>query len=149
MAKEEYETPLIDAYNRLHRDPLREDGSWFSRFLPEGIQLEELGEAVEQELIAVFSQAEKDAEQQFVGLVEERFKGLLEAQKEVDFEEYMPQKPEPMNWEDLPEEHQKELAKILNECQASQFNKRTIRKRFRTYIEKAELIALSKGGETS
>ncbi len=141
MAKEEYETPLIDAYNRLHRDPLREDGSWFSRFLPEGVELEELGEAVEQELIGVFSQAEKEAEEQFIGLVEERFKELLEAQKEVDYDEFMPQKPEPVSWEKLPEEHQKELAKILNECQASQFNKRTIRKRFRSYLEKAELLA--------
>ncbi|SVC75358.1 uncharacterized protein METZ01_LOCUS328212, partial [marine metagenome] len=27
MAKEEYETPLIDAYNRTHLDVLHEDGA--------------------------------------------------------------------------------------------------------------------------
>ncbi len=149
MAKEEYETPLIDAYNRLHRDPLREDGSWFSRFLPEGVELEELGEAVEQELINVYSRTEKETETYFADLVQERFKGLLEAQKEVDYNEYMPQKPEPVEWGAIPEEHQKELAKIFSECQAAQFNKRTIRKRFRSYLEKSAYLESPDPGETT
>lgn len=141
MAKEEYETPLIDAYNRLHRDPLREDGRWFSSFLPEGVALEELGEAMEKELIAIYAEAEREAERQFATMVEQKFKEALEARKEVDYNEYMPQKPEPVEWDNLPAEHQTELTKIFGECQASQFNKRTIRKRFRTYLEQAELLA--------
>ena len=32
MAKEEYETPLIDVYNRTHMDALHEDGSWYHHF---------------------------------------------------------------------------------------------------------------------
>ena len=51
MAKEEYETPLIDDYNRTHMDALHEDGSWYHRYLPEGVFLEDLGQIIEEELI--------------------------------------------------------------------------------------------------
>ena len=51
MAKEEYETPLIDVYNRTHMDALHEDGSWYHRYLPEGVFLEDLGQIIEEELI--------------------------------------------------------------------------------------------------
>ena len=44
MAKEEYETPLIDVYNRTHMDALHEDGGWYHRFLPDGVFLEDLGQ---------------------------------------------------------------------------------------------------------
>ena len=47
MAKEEYETPLIDVYNRTHMDALHEDGSWYHRYLPEGVFLEDLGQIID------------------------------------------------------------------------------------------------------
>ena len=50
MAKEEYETPLIDVYNRTHMDALHEDGSWYHGYLPEGVFLEDLGQIIEEEL---------------------------------------------------------------------------------------------------
>ncbi len=56
MAKEEYETPLIDAYNRTHLDVLHEDGTWYHRYLPQGVFLEDLGPVVEEELIQTYNQ---------------------------------------------------------------------------------------------
>ena len=61
MAKEEYETPLIDVYNRTHMDALHEDGAWYHRFLPEGVFLEDLGQIIEEELIKAYNEVEKEA----------------------------------------------------------------------------------------
>ena len=58
MAKEEYETPLIDVYNRTHMDALHEDGSWYHGYLPEGGFLEDLGQIIEEELIKVYNEVE-------------------------------------------------------------------------------------------
>ena len=60
MAKEEYETPLIDVYNRSHMDALHEDGGWYHRFLPDGVFLEDLGQIIEEELIKAYNQAETE-----------------------------------------------------------------------------------------
>ena len=73
MAKEEYETPLIDVYNRTHMDALHEDGGWYHRFLPEGVFLEDLGQIVEEELIKAYSEVEREADKFFEDKVKERF----------------------------------------------------------------------------
>ena len=73
MAKEEYETPLIDVYNRTHMDALHEDGSWYHRFLPDGVFLEDLGQIVEEELIKAYSEVEREADKYFEDKVKERF----------------------------------------------------------------------------
>ena len=65
MAKEEYETPLIDVYNRTHMDALHEDGSWYHRYLPEGVFLEDLGQIIEEELIKAYNEVEREADEFF------------------------------------------------------------------------------------
>ena len=62
MAKEEYETPLIDVYNRTHMDALHEDGGWYHRFLPDGVFLEDLGQIIEEELIKAYNEAERESD---------------------------------------------------------------------------------------
>ena len=73
MAKEEYETPLIDVYNRTHMDALHEDGSWYHQYLPEGVFLEDLGQIIEEELIKAYNEVEREADAFFEKQIRERF----------------------------------------------------------------------------
>ena len=80
MAKEEYETPLIDVYNRTHMDALHEDGGWYHRFLPDGVFLEDLGQIIEEELINAYNEAERESDEFFEARVKELFADIFDNQ---------------------------------------------------------------------
>ena len=92
MAKEEYETPLIDVYNRTHMDALHEDGAWYHRFLPEGVFLEDLGQIVEEELVKAYNEVEREADEFFETRVKERFEKIFAQANPKDLRGLLPKK---------------------------------------------------------
>ena len=133
MAKEEYETPLIDVYNRTHMDALHEDGSWYHRFLPEGVFLEDLGQIVEEELIKAYSEVEREADKFFEDKVKERFAEIFAQANPKDLRGLLPKKP-PVAWAELPVEIQREIQVMHDSAQGDKITERTLKKRVRQYL---------------
>ena len=133
MAKEEYETPLIDVYNRTHMDALHEDGSWYHRFLPEGVFLEDLGQIVEEELIKAYSEVEREADKFFKDKVKERFAEIFAQANPKDLRGLLPKKP-PVAWAELPVEIQREIQVMHDSAQGEKITERTLKKRVRQYL---------------
>ena len=133
MAKEEYETPLIDVYNRTHMDALHEDGSWYHRFLPEGVFLEDLGQIVEEELIKAYSEVEREADKFFEDKVKERVAEIFAQANPKDLRRLLPKKP-PVAWAELPVEIQREIQVMHDSAQGEKITERTLKKRVRQYL---------------
>ena len=133
MAKEEYETPLIDVYNRTHMDALHEDGSWYHRFLPDGVFLEDLGQIVEEELIKAYNEVEKEADEFFDSRVKERFEEIFAQANPKDLRGLLPKKP-PVAWAELPVEIQREIQVMHDNSKAEKVTERTLKKRVRQYL---------------
>ncbi len=133
MAKEEYETPLIDVYNRTHMDALHEDGSWYHRFLPEGVFLEDLGQIVEEELIKAYSEVEREADKFFEDKVKERFAEIFAQANPKYLRGLLPKKP-PVAWAELPVEIQREIQVMHDSAQGEKITERTLKKRVRQYL---------------
>ena len=133
MAKEEYETPLIDVYNRTHMDALHEDGAWYHRFLPDGVFLEDLGQIVEEELIKAYNEVEREADEFFDSRVKERFEEIFAQANPKDLRGLLPKKP-PVAWAELPVEIQREIQVMHDNSQAEKVTERTLKKRVRQYL---------------
>tara|TARA_B110000263_G_scaffold77776_1_gene67859 strand:+ start:61 stop:486 length:426 start_codon:yes stop_codon:yes gene_type:complete len=133
MAKEEYETPLIDVYNRTHMDALHEDGAWYHRFLPDGVFLEDLGQIVEEELIKAYNEVEREADKFFDGRVKERFEEIFAQANPKDLRGLLPKKP-PVAWAELPVEIQREIQIMHDSSQTEGVTERTLKKRVRQYL---------------
>jgi len=133
MAKEEYETPLIDVYNRTHMDALHEDGAWYHRYLPEGVFLEDLGQIIEEELIKVYNEVEIDADKFFESKVKERFKEIFAQANPKDLRGLLPKKP-PLTWAELPVEVQREIQVMYDNAHSEKVTERTLKKRVRQYL---------------
>ena len=133
MAKEEYETPLIDVYNRTHMDALHEDGAWYHRFLPEGVFLEDLGQIIEEELIKAYNEVEKEADDFFDSRVKERFEEIFAQANPKDLRGLLPKKPA-VAWAELPVEIQREIQVMHDNSQAEKVTERTLKKRVRQYL---------------
>jgi hypothetical protein len=133
MAKEEYETPLIDVYNRTHMDALHEDGAWYHRFLPDGVFLEDLGQIVEEELIKAYNEVEKEADKFFDDRVKERFEEIFAQANPKDLRGLLPKKP-PVAWAELPIEIQREIQIMHDSSQTEGITERTLKKRVRQYL---------------
>ncbi len=133
MAKEEYETPLIDVYNRTHMDALHEDGAWYHRFLPDGVFLEDLGQIVEEELIKAYNEVEREADEFFDGRVKERFEEIFAQANPKDLRGLLPKKP-PVAWAELPVEIQREIQIMHDSSQTEGITERTLKKRVRQYL---------------
>ena len=133
MAKEEYETPLIDVYNRTHMDALHEDGSWYHRFLPDGVFLEDLGQIVEEELIKAYSEVEREADKYFEDKVKERFAEIFAQANPRDLRGLLPKKP-PVAWAELPVEIQREILVMHDSAEGEKITERTLKKRVRQYL---------------
>jgi|TARA_B110000263_G_scaffold237927_1_gene238680 hypothetical protein len=139
MAKEEYETPLIDVYNRTHMDALHEDGSWYHRFLPDGVFLEDLGQIVEEELIKAYGDVEREADKFFEDKVKERFAEIFAQANPKDLRELLPKKP-PVAWAELPVEIQREIQIMHDSAEGEKITERTLKKRVRQYLVDQFLI---------
>lgn len=133
MAKEEYETPLIDVYNRTHMDALHEDGAWYHRFLPDGVFLEDLGQIVEEELIKAYNEVEREADKFFDNRVKERFEEIFAQANPKDLRGLLPKKP-PVAWAELPVEIQREIQIMHDSSQSEGVTERTLKKRVRQYL---------------
>ena len=133
MAKEEYETPLIDVYNRTHMDALHEDGAWYHRFLPDGVFLEDLGQIVEEELIKAYNETEREADKFFDNRVKERFEEIFAQANPKDLRGLLPKKP-PIAWAELPVEIQREIQIMHDSSQTEGVTERTLKKRVRQYL---------------
>ncbi len=133
MAKEEYETPLIDVYNRTHMDALHEDGAWYHRFLPDGVFLEDLGQIVEEELIKAYNEVEREADKFFDNRVKERFEEIFAQANPKDLRGLLPKKP-PVAWAELPIEIQREIQIMHDSSQTEGITERTLKKRVRQYL---------------
>ena len=133
MAKEEYETPLIDVYNRTHMDALHEDGSWYHRFLPDGVFLEDLGQIVEEELIKAYSEVEREADKYFEDKVKERFAEIFAQANPRDLRGLLPKK-HPVAWAELPVEIQREIQVMHDSAEGEKITERTLKKRVRQYL---------------
>ena len=133
MAKEEYETPLIDVYNRTHMDALHEDGAWYHRFLPDGVFLEDLGQIVEEELIKAYNETEREADKFFDNRVKERFEEIFAQANPKDLRGLLPKKP-PVAWAELPVEIQREIQIMHDSSQTEGVTERTLKKRVRQYL---------------
>ena len=133
MAKEEYETPLIDVYNRTHMDALHEDGAWYHRFLPDGVFLEDLGQIVEEELIKAYNEVEKEADDFFDSRVKERFEEIFAQANPKDLRGLLPKKP-PVAWAELPVEIQREIQIMHDNSHVEKVTERTLKKRVRQYL---------------
>ena len=133
MAKEEYETPLIDVYNRTHMDALHEDGAWYHRFLPDGVFLEDLGQIIEEELIKAYNEVEREADKFFDDRVKERFEEIFAQANPKDLRGLLPKKP-PVAWAELPVEIQREIQIMHDSSQTEGITERTLKKRVRQYL---------------
>ena len=133
MAKEEYETPLIDVYNRTHMDALHEDGAWYHRFLPDGVFLEDLGQIVEEELIKAYNEVEREADKFFDNRVKERFEEIFAQANPKDLRGLLPKKP-PVAWAELPVEIQREIQIMHDFSQTEGITERKLKKRVRQYL---------------
>jgi len=133
MAKEEYETPLIDVYNRTHMDALHEDGGWYHRFLPDGVFLEDLGQIIEEELIKAYSEVEREADKYFEDKVKERFAEIFAQANPRDLRGLLPKKP-PVAWAELPVEIQREIQVMHDSAEGEKITERTLKKRVRQYL---------------
>ena len=133
MAKEEYETPLIDVYNRTHMDALHEDGAWYHRFLPDGVFLEDLGQIVEEKLIKAYNEVEREADKFFDNRVKERFEEIFAQANPKDLRGLLPKKP-PVAWAELPVEIQREIQIMHDFSQTEGITERTLKKRVRQYL---------------
>jgi hypothetical protein len=133
MAKEEYETPLIDVYNRTHMDALHEDGAWYHRFLPDGVFLEDLGQIVEEKLIKAYNEVEREADKFFDNRVKERFEEIFAQANPKDLRGLLPKKP-PVAWAELPIEIQREIQIMHDSSQTEGITERTLKKRVRQYL---------------
>ena len=133
MAKEEYETPLIDVYNRTHMDALHEDGAWYHRFLPDGVFLEDLGQIVEEELIKAYNEVEREADEFFDSRVKERFEEIFAQANPKDLRGLLPKKPL-VAWAELPVEIQREIQIMHDSSQTEGITERTLKKRVRQYL---------------
>ena len=133
MAKEEYETPLIDVYNRTHMDALHEDGAWYHRFLPDGVFLEDLGQIVEEELIKAYNEVEREADKFFDNRVKERFEEIFAQANPKDLRGLLPKKPL-VAWAELPVEIQREIQIMHDSSQTEGITERTLKKRVRQYL---------------
>ena len=133
MAKEEYETPIIDVYNRTHMDALHEDGAWYHRFLPDGVFLEDLGQIVEEELIKAYNEVEREADKFFDSRVKERFEEIFAQANPKDLRGLLPKKP-PIAWAELPVEIQREIQIMHDSSQTEGVTERTLKKRVRQYL---------------
>ena len=140
MAREEYETPLIDAYNRVHQDALSEDGSWFHRFLPPGVFIEKLDEELEEKLIAIYHECELKAEGFFEELVKKEMDGIFQEVTPVDLRTVMPKKPVPVQWATLGIDEQKEIQRIYDEAKEDGVSDPTLKKRVRKYLVDAYIL---------
>ena len=139
MAKEEYETPLIDAYNRTHLDVLHEDGGWYHRYLPQGVFLEDLGPVIEEELVRTYNECEQEAETYFEQNVREKFADIFAQANPIDLRELLPKEP-PVEWAGLPVEAQRQLQLIHDEALQEGVTERTLKKRVRQYLIDQYLI---------
>ena len=133
MAKEEYETPLIDVYNRTHMDALHEDGAWYHRFLPEGVFLEDLGQIVEEELIKAYNEVEREADEFFDNRVKARFEEIFAQENPKDLRGLLPKKPA-VAWAELPVEIQREIQIMYDNADGEGITERTLKKRVRQYL---------------
>ena len=133
MAKEEYETPLIDVYNRTHMDALHEDGAWYHRFLPDGVFLEDLGQIVEEELIKAYNEVEREADKFFDNRVKERFEEIFAQANPKDLRGLLPKKP-PIAWAELPVEIQREIQIMHDSSQTEGVTEKKKKKRVRQYL---------------
>jgi len=133
MAKEEYETPLIDVYNRSHMDALHDDGSWYHKYLPDGVFLEDLGQVIEEELISAYNEVEKEAEDFFDGRVKERFEQIFAQANPKDLRGLLPKKP-PVVWAELPVEVQRQIQTMHDDAHEEKVTERTLKKRVRQYL---------------
>ena len=133
MAKEEYETPLIDVYNRTHMDSLHEDGGWYHRFLPDGVFLEDLGQIIEEELIKAYNEAERESDEFFEARVKELFTDIFAQANPKDLRGLLPKKP-PVAWAELPVEIQREIQVMHDGAESEGVTERTLKKRVRQYL---------------
>ena len=133
MAKEEYETPLIDVYNRTHMDALHGDGGWYHRFLPDGVFLEDLGQIIEEELIKAYNEAERESDEFFETRVKELFVDIFAQANPKDLRGLLPKKP-PVAWAELPVEIQREIQVMHDGAESEGVTERTLKKRVRQYL---------------
>ena len=133
MAKEEYETPLIDVYNRTHMDALHGDGGWYHRFLPDGVFLEDLGQIIEEELIKAYNEAERESDEFFETRVKELFVDIFAQANPRDLRGLLPKKP-PVAWAELPVEIQREIQVMHDGAESEGVTERTLKKRVRQYL---------------
>ena len=133
MAKEEYETPLIDVYNRTHMDALHEDGGWYHRFLPDGVFLEDLGQIIEEELIKAYNKAERESDEFFEARVKELFTDIFAQANPKDLRGLLPKKP-PVAWAELPVEIQREIQIMHDGAESEGVTERTLKERVRQYL---------------
>ncbi len=133
MAKEEYETPLIDVYNRTHMDALHGDGGWYHRFLPDGVFLEDLGQIIEEELIKAYNEAERESDEFFETRVKELFVDIFAQANPRDLRGLLPKKP-PVAWAELPVEIQREIQIMHDGAKSEGVTERTLKKRVRQYL---------------
>ena len=133
MAKEEYETPLIDVYNRTHMDALHGDGGWYHRFLPDGVFLEDLGQIIEEELIKAYNEAERESDEFFETRVKELVVDIFAQANPRDLRGLLPKKP-PVAWAELPVEIQREIQIMHDGAESEGVTERTLKKRVRQYL---------------
>ena len=114
-------------------DALHEDGSWYHRFLPEGVFLEDLGQIVEEELIKAYSEVEREADKFFEDNVKERFAEIFAQANPKDLRGLLPKKP-PVAWAELPVEIQREIQVMHDSAQGEKITERTLKKRVRQYL---------------
>jgi len=134
LAKESYQTPHIDDYNKRHPNPV-EAREWFSEFIPFDIYGSDIPQETVRLLNARFREYEVDAQEMFDTNVRSAFEDFLVSYVDEELLDYLPRKPEPVDWPALPIEKKNAVNALFRECKEHGLTKKTIRKKIRRLLE--------------
>ena len=95
--------------------------------------LEDLGQIIEEELIKVYNEVEREADEFFEKTVRERFEKIFAQANPKDLRGLLPKKP-PVAWAELPVEVQREIQVMHDNAESEKITERTLKKRVRQYL---------------
>jgi len=134
LDKESYQTPHMDDYNKRHYSAT-ELNEWYSEYLPFNIYDVDIPEEVVRMLNDRLREYETDSHEMFETNIGSAFEEFLVSHVNEELLEYLPQKPEPVDWTALSMEKKGEITEMVRECKDKGLTRKTIRKKLRSILE--------------
>jgi len=131
--------PVQDLYNTRTRPvqyPYKTElNEWYSEYLPFNIYDVDIPEDVVRMLNDRLREYETDSHEMFETNIGSAFEEFLVSHVNEELLEYLPQKPEPVDWTALSMEKKGEITEMVRECKDKGLTRKTIRKKLRSILE--------------